>query len=105
MTGQRASDGRPAVPRSPRATLEHYAAEAAIARQSKKQPTWPPTPERKAQQTTIVYWVGDPDGPGRLGAYRTYEAACAEAGGCAVGWSEIPTRRAEQLFGLDWPSW
>lgn len=60
--------------------------------------TWPPIPTRRAHQTEIVYWVGTDEG--RLGAFASYEDACAAAGPCTVGWSEVRQARAEQLFAL-----
>lgn len=99
MTGERASDTRPPIPRSTRQTLEHYAAEGALAKEArKKKSTWPPTPTRQAHQTDIVYWVGTDEG--RLGAFGSYEEACEAAGPCAVGWSEISRARARQLLTL-----
>lgn len=62
------------MPRSTRATLEHYAAEAALARQARKTP----------RRTEIVWWVDTPDGP----RFDTFEGACT-AGPGTVGFSEI----------------
>lgn len=50
-----------------------------------------------APSTVVVYWIGG--GP-RVGAFDSFEDACAVAGGDAVGWSEVSAARAIQLLAL-----